>query len=88
MIPTRDGCDLLRILLPILDSMLVGKTAEIIVVDNGSGDGTAAYLAAEHPHARVDSKSRSFGVCRRGKSRNRTGSIFARLAAEQRHAAP
>ena len=43
IIPTRNGRDLLAILLPILAEMLQGRTAEIIVVDNGSSDGTRSF---------------------------------------------
>lgn len=51
--PSRDGRALLERLLPSLFENLRGHEHEIIVVDNGSGDGTAAWLKAEHPGIRV-----------------------------------
>ncbi|HEY6570172.1 MAG TPA: glycosyltransferase [Candidatus Limnocylindrales bacterium] len=48
VIPTRDGLDHLRRLLPALDQ-IVYRDVEIVVVDNGSRDGTAAWLAANRP---------------------------------------
>jgi GT2 family glycosyltransferase/glycosyltransferase involved in cell wall biosynthesis len=47
VIPTRDGLELLREMLPPLLPQL--KRGEVIVVDNGSTDETAAWLAREHP---------------------------------------
>jgi GT2 family glycosyltransferase/glycosyltransferase involved in cell wall biosynthesis len=52
VIPTRNGRDLLAVLLPVLRDMLKGRTAEIIVVDNGSTDGTAEFVATDHPAVR------------------------------------
>ena len=62
VIPTRNGRELLAILLPILERMLAGRTAEIIVIDNGSSDGTAEFLQREHPAVRrhVNSEPLSF----------------------------
>ncbi len=54
IVPSRDGRDLLARLLPGLERELVGMTAEIIVVDNGSSDGTAAYLGERFPRIAVD----------------------------------
>jgi GT2 family glycosyltransferase/glycosyltransferase involved in cell wall biosynthesis len=51
VIPTRDGLELLREMLPPLLPQL--KRGEVIVVDNGSTDETAAWLAREHPAIRV-----------------------------------
>ena len=47
VIPSRDGRDLLAEMLP-----HVGRR-EIIVVDNGSSDGTAEWLSREYPAIRV-----------------------------------
>jgi GT2 family glycosyltransferase/glycosyltransferase involved in cell wall biosynthesis len=62
VIPTRNGRDLLAILLPILDGVLRGTTAEVIVVDNGSTDRTAEFLRESHPrvHCEVHSEPLSF----------------------------
>ena len=54
MIPSRNGRDLLRAQLPGIARELASGPAEIIVVDNGSTDGTAAWLAAEWPQVSVD----------------------------------
>lgn len=51
VIPSRDGKELLQVLFPSLLPQL--GTGEIIVSDNGSSDGTAAWLAAEYPGVRV-----------------------------------
>jgi GT2 family glycosyltransferase/glycosyltransferase involved in cell wall biosynthesis len=51
IIPSRDGLQLLlKTMLPALLSQLPN---EVIVVDNGSSDGTARYLAVEYPEIRV-----------------------------------
>ncbi len=50
VIPTRDGRELLREMLPPLLSQLPQEQAsEIFVVDNGSTDGTADWLTSEYP---------------------------------------
>ncbi len=49
MIPTRDGRDLLVEMLPRVMADLATHTAEVIVVDNGSSDGTAAFLKEHYP---------------------------------------
>ena len=51
VIPSRDGKELLEVLLISLLPQL--KEGEVIVSDNGSTDGTAAWLAAAHPAIRV-----------------------------------
>jgi GT2 family glycosyltransferase len=45
VIPSRNGRNLLEGLLPGLERELGGICSEIIVVDNGSGDGTAEFLS-------------------------------------------
>lgn len=54
VIPSRNGRELLERLLPGLAADLAGIAHEIIVVDNGSDDGTAAWLAAAWPDVRVE----------------------------------
>lgn len=51
VIPTRDGLELLREMLP----PLLAQTGrgEIVIVDNGSTDETAAWIEREHPGIRV-----------------------------------
>jgi GT2 family glycosyltransferase len=51
VIPSRTGKDLLAAQLP---AIVAQHPDEIIVVDNGSTDGTAAWLAAEYPSIRVE----------------------------------
>ncbi len=52
-IPTYDGRDLLAVILPSLVSQGVSGEFEIIVVDDGSSDGTPRYLADSWPQVRV-----------------------------------
>lgn len=49
VIPSRNGCALLERLLPSVVSV-----SEVIVVDNGSDDGTADFLATRYPEVRVE----------------------------------
>lgn len=49
VIPSRDGRDLLARLLPELMRQVERVGGEVIVVDNGSSDGTAEWLAREYP---------------------------------------
>ena len=51
VIPSRTGRDLLAAQLP---GIVAERPDEIIVVDNGSTDGTADWLAAEYPRVRVE----------------------------------
>lgn len=54
VIPSRDGKELLRAQLPAIIQDLTALPAEVIVVDNGSSDGTAARLNVEHPEVLVE----------------------------------
>ncbi|MGJ5816812.1 glycosyltransferase [Paludibaculum fermentans] len=54
VVPSRNGRALLERLLPGLLSELQGFDHEVIVSDNGSDDGTAAWLAAEYPAVSVE----------------------------------
>jgi GT2 family glycosyltransferase/glycosyltransferase involved in cell wall biosynthesis len=49
VIPSRDGRGLLAACLPPVLSQLDSGSSEIIVVDNGSTDGTSAWLAQQMP---------------------------------------
>jgi O-antigen biosynthesis protein len=53
VVPSRNGRALLETLLPGVARDLAGMAAEIIVVDNGSSDGTADWLREAWPDARV-----------------------------------
>ncbi|MGC8882865.1 MAG: glycosyltransferase [Bryobacteraceae bacterium] len=53
IIPSRDGRALLERLLPGLSRQLRGILSEILVVDNGSTDGSAAWLRQAHPEVTV-----------------------------------
>jgi len=63
VVVTWDGLALLR---ACLDSVAAqqGVRAEIVVVDNGSRDGTAAWLARAHPGARIVALPRNLGFAR------------------------
>lgn len=53
VIPSRDGRALLERLFPTLLPHFGGTPAEVIVSDNGSTDGTAAWLHEAHPNVTV-----------------------------------
>ncbi len=53
VIPSRNGRSLLERLVPQVLQELEGEAAEVIVVDNGSSDGTAEFVRHEHPGLRV-----------------------------------
>jgi GT2 family glycosyltransferase len=54
VIPSRNGKSLLEAQLPAIARELESFTAEIIVVDNGSDDGTAAWLRAVWPQVSIE----------------------------------
>ena len=54
VIPSRNGRELLATQLPGIMADLAGISAEVIVVDNGSNDGTAEWLAAEFPAVQIN----------------------------------
>ena len=54
-VPSRNGKELLERLLPGVVQDLAGLSAEIIVVDNGSGDRTAEFLRAHYPEVVLES---------------------------------
>jgi GT2 family glycosyltransferase len=49
LIPSRNGKDLLSAMLPEVMRQVDGIAGEIIVIDNGSDDGTADFLRSEYP---------------------------------------
>ncbi len=54
IIPSRNGRDLLDKQLPAIQSDLARIAAEIVVIDNGSDDGTAQWLSATRPGIQVE----------------------------------
>ncbi|MFN7920954.1 MAG: glycosyltransferase [Bryobacteraceae bacterium] len=64
VIPSRNGRDLLARLMPTLVRELAGRPSEIIVVDNGSDDGTVAWLAAEYPQVRIETSAAPLSFAR------------------------
>ena len=54
VIPSRNGKLLLEAQLPGIARELESFAAEIVVVDNGSGDGTARWLRAAWPQVRIE----------------------------------
>ncbi|HEY1218802.1 MAG TPA: glycosyltransferase, partial [Bryobacteraceae bacterium] len=62
VIANWNGRDLLARYLPSVITALAGNPAnEIIVVDNGSTDGSAAYVRAEFPHVKLVALDRNLG---------------------------
>jgi O-antigen biosynthesis protein len=53
IIPSRNGRELLAAHLPGIVAQETRRAHEIVVVDNGSDDGTANWLAARYPEIRV-----------------------------------
>jgi GT2 family glycosyltransferase len=64
IIPSRNGKPLLEAQLPAIARDLEPFTAEIIVVDNGSGDGTAQWLRAAWPQVRFEVSSEPLSFAR------------------------
>lgn len=64
VIPTRDGRELLARLMGSLWPELAGWPHEVIVVDNGSGDGTAPWLGREHPEVIVEESAAALSFAR------------------------
>ena len=58
IIPSRNGRELLAAMLPGVLADLGAFPSEVIVVDNGSDDGTAAFLADRFPQVIVDTHPR------------------------------
>jgi GT2 family glycosyltransferase len=62
VIPNWNGRDLLARYLPSVITALAKNPAnEVIVVDNGSTDGSAAYVRAEFPHVKLVALDRNLG---------------------------
>jgi GT2 family glycosyltransferase len=55
VIPTRNGRDLLTAMLPAVTADLQFHSGEIIVIDNGSFDGTASFVREKYPSIQIDS---------------------------------
>jgi O-antigen biosynthesis protein len=64
VIPSRNGRELLAAQLPGIFTDLKGSTAEVIVADNGSDDGTAGWLGAEWPAVHVDLSTQPLSFAR------------------------
>lgn len=64
VIPSRSGRNLLAQLFPSLFRELPESTAEVIVVDNGSEDGTAAWLQARYPQVTLLETPQSLSFAR------------------------
>jgi GT2 family glycosyltransferase len=64
VIPSRNGKELLRAQLPGITRDLGSSPSEIVVVDNGSTDGTAGWLGAEWPCVRVEVEAQPLSFAR------------------------
>ena len=54
IIPSRNGLGLLAAQLPGITQDLESIQSEVIVIDNGSVDGTSDWLRAEYPQIQAD----------------------------------
>src|SRR5271165_3469472 len=62
VIPNWNGLDLLKRFLPSWIAAIAGHPgSEIIVVDNGSADGSAAWVRENYPEVRVLALPENFG---------------------------
>lgn len=64
VIPSRNGRELLSAQLPAIVRDLEGLSAEVIVVDNGSDDGSADWLRAEYAPIQVEISSAPLSFAR------------------------
>jgi len=64
VIPSRSGKELLRAQMPAIVRELATLASEILVVDNGSDDGTAAWLAAAYPAVQVETSPEPLSFAR------------------------
>ncbi len=65
MIPSRNGRDLLQAMLPEVARQVQQTGGEIIVVDNGSDDGTADFLRREFPGVVLEVSADAAVICAR-----------------------
>ena len=64
VIPSRNGKDLLRAMLPEVIRQLEQIGGEIIVIDNGSDDGTADFLRSEYPGVALEVSTAALSFAR------------------------
>ena len=64
VIPSRNGRELLAGVLPGVVRELQGACSEIIVVDNGSNDGTGEFLASCYPDVRLETSPHPLSFAR------------------------
>ena len=87
VIPNWNGRDLLEQYLPSVVAALAGNPEnEILVVDNGSADGSAEFVRHRFPQVKVLRARPEPGLWRRLECRIPCGAERYRSAAEQRHA--
>ena len=79
VIPTRTGKELLEAQLP---GILAQAPGQIVVVDNGSTDGTAEWLAAAYPQVEVVHSEAAALLRARRQPRYRARPLLPRLPAE------
>ena len=82
VIPSRNGRELLARLLPGAISQIRQIGGEVIVVDNGSEDGTADFLRESYPEVLRERHPEALVVCARGQSGHSQIALCARLPAE------